>query len=202
MIYSFEINGLAIKTGDLVCTTDGGGPVVPGEFWRLIGKLIPGDVDHIIIYIGPDGRCVEAGAKGVISFETHSSVWDSDDMFKQRLLVDQLYGIAYPLAGRGFSTEQEAVIRESVAEFCLAQIGKPYNIDFLDSLTENSFYCSQLAYKAYLKNGIDLNTGKGVPEIPGTSSIIFPQEVWESCVHARPATTVKSGANCPDNPAR
>jgi hypothetical protein len=46
MIYSFEINGLAVKTEDLFCTVDGGDPVVPGEFWRLIGKLIPGDVDH------------------------------------------------------------------------------------------------------------------------------------------------------------
>ena len=53
MAYSFAINGLALKTGDLICTVDGGGPVIPGEFWRLIGKIIPGEVDHIVIYIGP-----------------------------------------------------------------------------------------------------------------------------------------------------
>jgi hypothetical protein len=183
MVFSFEINGLAVRTGDLICTVDGGDPVVPGEFWRLVGKLIPGDVDHVVIYVGPEGRCVEAGPKGVISFETHSSVWNSADMLNQRLLVDQLYGIAYPLTGRGLALDQEETIRENVAAFCLAQVGKPYNINFLDSSTENSFYCSQLAYMAYLKNGIDLNTGKAVPEIPGTDSIIFPQEVWESCVH-------------------
>ena len=186
MVYYFEINGLDVKTGDLICTVDGGGPIVPGEFWRLVGKLIPGDVDHIVIYVGPEGKCVEAGTKGVISFETHSPAWDSESMVDQRLLVDQLYGIAYPLAGRGLTSEQEETIRENVASFCLAQVGKPYNINFLDSSTENSFYCSQLAYKAYQKCGIDLNTGKGVPEIPGTGSVIFPQEVWESCVHERP----------------
>lgn len=186
MVYSFEVNGLAVKTGDLICTTDGGGPVVPGEFWRLVGKLIPGEVDHVVIYIGPGGRCVEAGPKGVISFDDQSSTWNSANMFEQRDLIDQLYGIAYPLSGRGLTSRQEEAVRESVAEYCLAQIGKPYNIDFLDSSTEDSFYCSQLAYKAYLKKDIDLNTGKGVPQIPGTGSIIFPQEVWESCIHKRP----------------
>ncbi|SPJ16175.1 hypothetical protein SBDP2_770033 [Syntrophobacter sp. SbD2] len=186
MVYSFEINGLAIKTGDLICTVDGGGPIIPGEFWRLIGKLIPGDVDHVVIYIGPEGRCVEAGARGVISFETNSSVWNSTNMLDQRLLVDQLYGVAYPLDARGLSSEQESAIRENVSAYCLAQVGKPYNINFLDSWTENAFYCSQLAYKAYLRNGIDLNTDKEVIGIPGTGSIIFPQEVWDSCTHKRP----------------
>ncbi|HYA40473.1 MAG TPA: YiiX/YebB-like N1pC/P60 family cysteine hydrolase [Syntrophobacteraceae bacterium] len=186
MVYSFEINGLLLKTGDLICTVDGGEPVVPGEFWRLVGKLIPGEVDHIVIYVGPDGRCVEAGAKGVIAFAA-TSVWDSAGMLAQRLLVDQLYGVAYPLSGRPLAPGQEETIRENVAAYCLAQVGKPYNINFLDSSTEDSFYCSQLAYEAYLKNGIDLNSGKGVPAIPGTSSIIFPQELWEGCVHEQPA---------------
>ncbi len=29
--------------------------------------------------------------------------------------------------------------------------------------------------------------GKGVPCIPGTCSIVFPQEVWDGCAHRRPA---------------
>ena len=62
-------------------------------------------------------------------------------MLEQRLLVDQLYGIAYPLAGRGLPSEQEKTMRENVAAFCLAQVGKPYNFNFLDSSTEDSFYC-------------------------------------------------------------
>lgn len=193
MAYSFEINGLSVKTGDLVCTVDGGGPVIPGEFWRLIGKLIPGDVDHIAVYVGPGGRCVEAGPRGVISFETHSPAWNSAAMYGQRGFIDQLYGIAYPLSERDLTAEEEEAVRQSVAQYCLAQTGKPYNIDFLNSGTEDSFYCSQLAYKAYLKNRIDLNTGKGVPDIPGTASIIFPQEVWESCVHVRCGLTGLEG---------
>ena len=113
-------------------------------------------------------------------------MWNSASLLDQRLLVDQLYGIAYPLDNRGLSSEEENAIRETVATFCLAQIGKPYNFNFLDSSTEGAFYCSQLAYKAYLKQGIDLNSGRGVPETPGTGSIIFPRAVWESCTHQRP----------------
>ena len=70
MVFSYQINGLIVQTGDLICTTDGGDVDIKGQFWRLIGKLIPGEVDHIVIFVGPGGRCVEAGARGkVITFE-------------------------------------------------------------------------------------------------------------------------------------
>ena len=85
------------------------------------------------------------------------------------------------------SEEEEAQIRSSVADYCLAQAAanKPYNLNFLDSQTEDAFYCSQLAYKAYLPHGIDLNSGQGVPNVKGTSRIIFPQEIWSGCIHRR-----------------
>jgi len=63
MTYTYQIDGLPVETGDIICTSDGGGPFIDGQLWRLIGMLIPGEVDHIAIYIGPNGRCVEAGAK-------------------------------------------------------------------------------------------------------------------------------------------
>ena len=52
---------------------------------------------------------------------------------------------------------------------------------FLDSITEDAFYCSQLASKAYLKEGIDLNTGKEIENFPGMESIVFPKEIWSGC---------------------
>jgi hypothetical protein len=184
MIYSYEINGLPVKTGDLICTTDGGKDFVSGQFWRLIGKLIPGDVDHIVIYVGPEGRCVEAGAKGcVITFDARNYKWDAYEMEAQRRLIDTLYGVAYPLKNKIFSEDAKVRIRKSVANYCLAQAeaGKPYNINFLNSKTDDAFYCSQLAYKAYLPHDINLNTGKGIPNVPGTDSVIFPQEIWSGC---------------------
>ncbi len=190
MVHSFRINGLAVRTGDLICTQDGGDSILAGQFWRLIGKILPGDVDHIVIYVGPEGKCVEAGAKArVITFEMESETWDAVGMMPQRGIEDRLYGIAYPLEGKGFDPQQEDAIRESVGDYCLEQatLGKPYNLNFINSSTSDAFYCSQLAYKAYLRHNIDLNTGRGVTAIPGTGSIIFPQEVWEGCAQRRPA---------------
>ncbi|MCL4824625.1 MAG: hypothetical protein KJZ57_10445, partial [Anaerolineales bacterium] len=65
MIHTYEINGVPMQTGDIICTMNGKPDILPGEFWRLIGRLVPGDVDHIAVYLGPDGRCIESGAKGV-----------------------------------------------------------------------------------------------------------------------------------------
>jgi hypothetical protein len=189
MIHSFIINGLPVKTGDLICTQDCGDSIIAGQFWRLIGKIIPGDVDHIVIYVGPGGKCVEAGGKArVITFDIGSDTWNALLTWTQRGIEDRLYGIAYPLEGKGFDPQQENTIRERIGEYCLeqARMRKPYNINFFNSTTEDAFYCSQLAYCAYLQHGINLNTGRGVPNIPGTERIIFPQEVWESCAHRRP----------------
>ncbi len=187
-VHAYRIQGLDVMTGDLVCTTDGGRTIGPGQFWWLVGKLIPGDVDHIAVYVGPQGRCVEAGARGlVVAFEVPAGTWDAAAMVPCRGFEDVLYGVAYPLAGRDLSPLREVDIRLAVANFCLAHAAKatPYNLNFLDSNTEQAFYCSQLAYKAYLPHGINLNTGKGVSKIPGTSSIVFPQEIWSGCVHNR-----------------
>lgn len=188
-ISTYQIDGLPVQTGDLICTTTGGRSVFAGLLWRTFGMVIPGPVDHIAVYVGPGGRCVEAGAKlRVATFEVPGNTWDDLKMADTRgPLFDTLYGIAYPLAGRSLSRDEETRIRREVARYCLrqAEAGKPYNVMFLDSMTDKAFYCSQLAYKAYLEQGIDLHTGQGVPKIPGTGSIIFPQELWAGCTHAK-----------------
>lgn len=188
-IDSYEIDGLTVRTGDLICTNTGGQSMPGGLFWKLFGQVIYGDVDHIAVYVGAGGRCVEAGAKlRVVTFEITDNTWDASKMTDMRgPILDSLYGVAYPLAGRSLTQEEEDRIRESVARYCIrqAEAKKPYNAIFIDSQTEDSFYCSQLAYKAYLKEGIDLNTNTGVPDVPGTESIIFPQEIWMGCEHEK-----------------
>ncbi len=186
-VHTYQIDGLPVQTGDLICTTTGGRSVFAGFLWRMFGMVIPGPVDHIAVYVGPGGRCVEAGAKLCVStFEVPDNTWNDLEMVEVRgPLFDSLYGIAYPLAGRALAREEEARIRCAVARYCLQQAGKPYNPLFTESQTDAAFYCSQLAYKAYLEQGIDLNTGQGVPNIPGLESIVFPQEIWVGCVHAK-----------------
>lgn len=184
MAYTYKIHNLTLQTGDIVCTTNGKPDILPGEFWRLVGRLVPGEVDHVAVYLGPGGRCVEAGARGVITFEVHEGAWEAEHMMRERgHLVDTFHGAAYPLAGRGLSHELEEQIRTDIANFCLAQVGKPYNLNFLDSDSEDEFYCSQLVYRAYLRCGINLNTGLAMESLPGTNRIIYPQEIWEGCIH-------------------
>ncbi len=76
-VHSYEINGIPLETGDLICTVDGDPSAdMIGQFWWIVGKLVPGDVDHIVIYTGPGGRCVEAGAKArVIAFDVPGGKW-------------------------------------------------------------------------------------------------------------------------------
>ncbi len=184
MVHTYQINGMALQTGDIVCTMNGKPDILPGEFWRLVGRLVPGDVDHIAIYVGPNGRCVEAGARGVISFNVPNGHWDTERMARQRgHLFDTFYGIASPLDTFGISEEEEQLARKTVAKYVLAQIGKPYNLNFLNAETEESFYCSQLAYKAYQSIGINLNTGLAMEQLPGTNQIVYPQEIWDGFSH-------------------
>ena len=191
MVYQYLINNLSVQTGDIICTVDGNeaSSDLKGEFWRVLGKLIPGDVDHIIVYVGPEGGCIEAAAKGYVNrFQVQNNIWDYRQMSDQRGgVIDTLYGIAYPLHNVQKPIEEINAIREAVGKYCNDQADSKakYNLNFLNSNTDNTFYCSQLAYRAYLKYGINLNTGIGIPHIPGTESIIFPQEVWEGCYHQR-----------------
>lgn len=184
MIYTYQIEGIPLKTGDIVCTMNGKPDILPGQFWWLVGRLVPGDVDHVAVYLGPNGRCIEAGARGVITFDVPNEHWDTEYMALQRgLLFDTLYGVASPLDALGLEEEVEHEMRRTVAAYCLAQVGKPYNINFLNAETEESFYCSQLVYQAYRQIGINLNTGLAMEQLPGTNAIIYPQEIWNGSPH-------------------
>ena len=186
MIYTYQIEGIPIQTGDIICTMNGNPDILTGEFWRLVGRLVPGDVDHVAMYVGPNGRCIEAGAHGVIKFTVFNGQWDTERMARRRgHLFDTFYGIVSPLDALGASEEEEHEMRKTVAAYCLAQVGKPYNLNFLYSNTEESFYCSQLAYKAYQQVGIDLNTGLAMEQLPGTNAIVYPQEIWDGFSHRR-----------------
>ncbi|HBX69206.1 MAG TPA: hypothetical protein DEH25_07445 [Chloroflexi bacterium] len=187
MIYTTTINNVQIQTGDILCLTfHDDVSEHPVNHWRLLGLIIPGEVDHVAIYIGPGGRCVESAYRGVYEFDLGGDLWIPKKMYKYRgRFQDDFVGAAYPLEGRGLSETESYAIREGVAAYCLAQVGKPYNINFLNPDADEAFYCSQLAYKAYLLHGIDLNTNYGVPHIIGSQRIVFPNEIWEGCPHQR-----------------
>lgn len=195
MIYTYQIEGIALQTGDIICTMNGKPDILPGEFWRLVGRLVPGDVDHVAIYLGPEGRCIESGARGVVTFDVPNRRWDTERMALQRgLLFDTFYGVASPVDGLQAAEDDEFEIRSRVAEYCLTQVGKPYNLNFLNPETEEAFYCSQLAYKAYQQVGMELNTGLAIEQLPGTNAIIYPQEIWNGFPHREAKQTPPFGS--------
>jgi hypothetical protein len=189
MIYSHTINGLTLKTGDILCTSDGAPGSWFGRLWQLIGYLVPGEIDHIIVYIGPEGRFVEAGARGVIEFTMPGQRWVADHVVEQRLLVDTLVGVAYPLQGLDLSAAEECAVREKVAAYCLDHVGKPYNTNFLKVVTNEAFYCSQLAYLAYREAGIDVGVTpvrllpEQVDEVEETPLLVLPNALLDNCSH-------------------
>jgi len=190
MIHTTKINGLDVQTGDILCLAfHGDSENHPVSHWRLLGLVIPGEVDHVAVYIGPGGRCIESAYRGVYKFDLEGGEWLPKKMYKYRgRFKDDFVGVAYPLQNRDLSKSEEQRIRHGVAEYCLAQVGKPYNINFLNTDQEKTFYCSHLAYKAYLSFGIDLNTDYGVPHIIGSHRIVFPTEIWSGCPHQKART--------------
>jgi hypothetical protein len=188
MVHFYEIAGVSVQTGDILCTTVGDETLLSGLVWRAFGAFVPGPIDHMALYVGPDGRCVESGPAGVVVFDVSHRTWGAQPMARERgWLTDTLYGAAYPLAGRGLSAEEEATIRCAVADYCLAQAAadRPYNFNFLNSGTEKSFYCTHLIYQAYLHSGIDLNGEQHFLGLEGPDGLILPQEIWEACEHRR-----------------
>jgi hypothetical protein len=185
MLYDHMFDGVPACSGDVLCTQDGDKSAgLFGQIWRVLGKLLPGEIDHCLIYLGPGGRCIESGARGVIVFEMPGETWSAAPFKKERLLLDTLVGVAYPLAGRGLSEDEERRIRLEVIKFCLERASrrKPYNLNYFDPLYDGAFYCSQLVYRAYLASGIDLDVDRNISLL---ERIVFPEEIWDACPHRR-----------------
>jgi hypothetical protein len=188
VIYHYQLDDLWLTTGDLICTAAGGHRTALAHLLRPVEWCMLGVVKHVIVYIGPEGRCVEAGPRGVIDFWLTGNTWEVEGLCQQRGgLAGQLYGVAYPLVGTAYSRRERMRIRRAVAGYCLVQAAehKPYNWRFGNPEREDAFYCSQLAYKAYRPFGVNLNTERGIPPVPLLRSVVFPQEVWSGCAHRR-----------------
>lgn len=175
MIYEFSINDKKLKTGDIISTKDGTNSIYSIGY-RMLGALIPGEVDHSVLYVGPGGLCVEAGVFGVISFSAPDQ-WDSESKFLERGLLDTFVAASSVFTGRNLSESDEIAARSFVRAYALGCVGKPYNLDFLHPDNERAMYCSQLVYLAYKHAGINLNTGFSSISGKWCDQIIFPQEI-------------------------
>jgi Permuted papain-like amidase enzyme, YaeF/YiiX, C92 family len=183
MIHMHSFNGVTAKTGDILFTHDGDEGSLFGRCWQMIGRVFPGEFSHAALYIGPRIRFVESAARGVEVVEFASNSWDAVAHGKERLLVDQLIGIGDPIAGHGISAARETEIRENVVAYCLRQASeeKAYNFNVFNPETDGAFYCSQLVYKAYATQGIDLHRQTEKDAGSPWAAIVFPEELWNAC---------------------
>jgi hypothetical protein len=185
MIFEESLEGRPVRSGDIIATVDGGEGSFSGALFKLLGVMIPGKPDHIVLYLGPDGICIEAGPKDVNLFRFFDGKWDAHRMERQRGIVDKLYGVGSLVPKTAAGTFAEDAARRTVRAFLLEQAGKPYNWDFLDPDQEEAYYCSQLAYAAYWCVGVNLNvSAEGSLHPKFLNRIVTPGEVWNS---VRPA---------------
>lgn len=184
MVYSHTFSGVTAKTGDILFTHDGDPGSLFGEFWRLIGRVLPSEYSHVALYLGPGVRFVESAARGVAVVEFAGDTWDARHYGKERLLIDELIGIGDPLSGRGILPARETEIRENVVAYCLdkARTEKPYNLNFFDPEKDAAFYCSQLVYKAYKAQGINLHVHVGEDADSPLAPIVLPEDLWTACL--------------------
>lgn len=183
MIHSHSFNGVVARSGDVLFTRDGTPNSIFGQLWRAFGHILPGDLDHVALYVGPGVRFVESAANGVVLVDMAGDTWDAERYARERLLLDELVGVANPLAGQGLSEADETRIREGVVAYCLKQVSerKPYNLNFFDPEKEGAFYCSQLVYKAYARFGIELHGIGQADANPLMAPIVLPEDIWNAC---------------------
>ena len=184
MLHTFSFNGVTAKTGDILFTRDGEEGSLFGEFWKLIGRMFPSEFSHCAMYLGPGIRFIESAAKGVVVVEMQGNEWDGIRYGTERLLVDELIGVGDPIAGRDISPARENEIREHVVAYCVEQAReqKPYNLNFFNPETDGAFYCSQLVYKAYQTQGINLHVHIGEDADSLLAPLVFPEDVWNACL--------------------
>lgn len=187
MLYDHTIDGLPVRTGDILCLRNGTDKSLYGRLWQGIGALVPGEIDHCALYVGPAGRFVEANVYGVTLLDMPGATWDAHVMVRDRILLDTLVGVAYPLADRNLPPAEEDRIRESVAAYCLQQhaADRPFNFNLLNATNPASAYCSQLIAEAYRSVGIELDSKIGVPTHRIFKHAVFPQELWSGNPHRR-----------------
>lgn len=152
-------------------------PRLPDNFGGLSGFLSWARWITSSFTWGRKDACVEAGPRGVNVFNLPGPTWDALGMIRLRgPILDTLQGVAAPIKAMDWSNRKKEIqVREAIAQYCLAQVGKPYNVNYFNPQTEEAFYCSQLAYLAYLPHGINLIPSLGF-RICRTRKVLFSRK--------------------------
>jgi hypothetical protein len=121
MVYTYQIEGIALQTGDIICTMNGKPDILPGEFWRLVGRLVPGDVDHVAIYLG------RTDDVGPVSDQVHfDGEWNTERMARRR---GHLFVILRCYIGCAGVSQKKSMKCGRLLPNIAWQVGKPYNLN-------------------------------------------------------------------------
>ena len=154
---------ITVKTAAASSVTDWRANIQPGDILLARSDGVLGNVltlmgdfwIHCGIYVG-DGEVVEALSDGVA--EDSITNWDYPN--KTCVEVRRVSGV-------------DATEIDKIVNFCLSQLGKPYNLDFVsESYDPNaiSWYCSELVWAAYMQVGINIDS---TPD----SLVVSPQDI-------------------------
>ncbi len=103
-------------------------------------------------------RVIEAIPKGVVR-----SVLDDERVDDKEVII--------------LRPKTSEIIMKAAVDFCGLQVGKSYSLDFQKNTSENekNWYCSELVWASYIKNGLNLESEKPINE-PG----ITPRDIKNS----------------------
>jgi hypothetical protein len=141
-----------VKKGDIIYESKGGFGIT-GHTMIVEGKYYSSNYKQYYI------RVVEALNEGVVRSVLDDSRVDQKD--------------SHVLRVKGASD----TIASNALDFCIGQLGKAYMIDFKKDTSPNEpdWYCSELVWSGYYKQGIDIET-TGMYNEPG----ITPRDIYNS----------------------
>ncbi len=114
------------------------------------------DVDNCIITSYPEGYTEKLSNVCLVSID--------DLKYEEFIVVLRFYNL-----------EQEKI--DSIVDYAMSQLGKPYNNDYIIKSKSDSFYCSQLIYKSYLSVGLDIDSNNNNWDDHG---IVHPNDIYKS----------------------
>jgi uncharacterized protein YycO len=173
----------ALQPGDILLERSRGYPLAFKCALLLGGTYF----SHAGLYLG-DGLVAEAVGKRedpadevTISPVLGTSFWTGQDQ------ID--WAVIRPTAG---AAAKQAAVAYARGKADQSDPPVPYNFDFLNKGREDALYCSQLPWKAYQRQGLDLETERGVLSrfLPGAERVVTPDDLYYS-VGAGKATLVQ-----------
>jgi uncharacterized protein YycO len=134
---------------------DGYANMLPGYYYISVKGTIAGlGTGHAAIKNSQSQQTIEAYPAGGV--KRYDKKWNYESMFYKAMAIG--------------STSTR---RTSAVSYAESKIGKPYNNNFYDKWNQTKFYCSQLVWRAWYNQGIDIDDIK-------FDNIVTPTEVGVS----------------------